>query len=80
VYDAETTIISAPKIMDNPAEDSATRLLVERHIAEIEERMRALETVIKQLEASGNDATNQAHLLADMAAALSTVVDFKARM
>ncbi len=66
--------------MDNSAEQKATRLLVERHIVEIEERMRALETVIKQLEASGSDATNQVHLLADMAATLTTVVDFRARM
>jgi hypothetical protein len=66
--------------MDNSADDQAARLLVERHIAEIEERMRALEAVIKRMEASGSDATNQVHLLADMAAALMTVVDFKARM
>jgi ferritin-like metal-binding protein YciE len=66
--------------MEKPVEDKAARHLIERHIAEIEDRMRALEAVIKQLEASGGDATNQTHLLADMAAALSTVVDFKARM
>jgi hypothetical protein len=66
--------------MDSFTNAEANRFLVERHIAEIEERMRALEVVIKQLEASGNDTTNQVDLLADMAAALTTVVDFKASM
>ena len=66
--------------MEKPVDDKAARHLIECHIAEIEDRMRALEAVIKQLEASGGDATNQAHLLADMAVALSRVVDFKARL
>ena len=62
--------------MTNSADHKAARLLIECHIAEIRKRMCALDAVIKQLEASGSDTSNQVHLLADMAAALKTVVNF----